>query len=82
MAVIINSKLFEFPAFLGYPLIQLTWHLRLQRDSTAAGLDLVRYPTVLSTSKVRQATGYRFWHTSKEALEAFTNSSLLYQDAA
>ncbi len=82
MAEIINSKLIELPAFLGYPLIQLTWHLRLQRDSTAAGLDLVRYPIVLSTSKLRQATGYRFWHTSKEALEAFTNSSLLYQDAA
>ncbi|PKB77886.1 MAG: hypothetical protein BZY88_20390 [SAR202 cluster bacterium Io17-Chloro-G9] len=82
VAEIIKSKLIELPAFLGYPLVQLTWHLRLQRSSTAAGLDQVRYPMVLSTSKLRHTTGYRFWHTSRDALESFTNSCLLYQDAA
>ena len=82
VAEIIKSKLIELPAFLGYPLVQLTWRLHLQRSSTAAGLDLVRYPIVLSTSKLRHTTGYRFWHTSRDALESFTNSCLLYQDAA
>lgn len=82
VAATIKSKLIELPAFLSYPLVQLTWRLHLQRSSTAAGLDLVRYPIVLSTSKLRRITGYRFWHTSWDALEAFTNSCLLYQDAA
>ena len=82
MAEITKSKLIELPALLGYPLVQLTWHMRLQRDSTAAGLDLVRFPVVLSTGKLRHTTGYRFWHTSKEALESFSNSRHTYQDAA
>ena len=82
VAEIIKSKLIELPAFLGYPLVQLTWRLHLQRYSTAAGLDLVRYPIVLSTSKLRHTTGYRFWHSSRDALESFTNSCLLYRDAA
>ena len=82
MAEIVKSKLIELPAFLGYPLVRLTWRLRLQRYSTAAGLDLVRYPIVLSTSKLRHTTGYRFWHTSRDALESFTSSCLLNRDAA
>ena len=82
MAEIIKSRLIILPAFLAYPLAQLTWNLRLQRESTAAGLDLVRYPMVLSTGKLTQATGYRFWHTSLETLTAFANSSLRYKEAA
>jgi UDP-glucose 4-epimerase len=76
MAEIIKSRMVILPAFLAYPLAQLTWNLRLQRDSTAAGLDLVRYPMVLSTSKLAQATGFRFGHTSLETLTAFANSFL------
>ena len=82
VAEMIKSKLIELPAFLGYPLVQLTWRLHLQRHSTAAGLDMVRYPIVLSTSKLRHTTGYRFWHTSRDALESFTNACLLYRDPA
>ena len=80
MAGIIKSKLLSLPAFLAYPLAQLTWNLGIQRDSTASGLDLVRYPMVLDTGKLRQATGYRFWHTSLETLTSYANSCLLYQE--
>lgn len=73
---IIKSRLIILPAFLVYPLAQLTWNLRLQRDSTGSGLDLVRYPMVLSTGKLTQATGYRFRHTSLETLTSFANSLL------
>jgi len=82
LAEIIKSKLINLPAFLAYGLVQLTWNLHIQRESTASGLDLVRYPMVLSTGKLNKATGYRFWHTSLETLSAFANSSLLYQDSA
>ena len=80
LADIIKSKLLSLPALLAYPLAQLTWNLGIQRDSTASGLDLVRYPIVLDTGKLRQATGYRFWHTSLETLTSYTNSCLLYRE--
>ena len=82
MARIIKSKLIMLPAFLAYPLAQLSWKLGIQRDSTASGLDLIRYPMVLDSGKLHQATGYRLWHTSQETLTAFANSCLLYQEPA
>lgn len=80
MAKIVNSRMLKLPAMLAYPLVQLTWNLRIQNESSAAGLDLVRYPIVLSTSKLRQATGYRFRHTAEEALTAYANSRLAYNE--
>ena len=82
MAELIKSRLVSLPAFLAFGLAQLTWNLHIQRESTASGLELVRYPMVLSTGKLHQATGYRFWHTSLETLSAFANSSLLYKEPA
>jgi len=81
-AELIKSRLINLPAFLAYGLVQASWNLHIQRESTACGLDLVRYPMVLSTGKLNKATGYRYWHTSLETLSAFANSSLLYQDSA
>ena len=80
LADIIKSKLLSLPALLAYPLAQLTWNLGIQRDSTAPGLDLVRYPIVLDTGKLRETTGYRFWHTSLETLVSFANSCLFYRE--
>ena len=81
-AQMIKSRLINLPSFLAYGLAQLSWNLHIQRESTSCGLDLVRYPMVLSTGKLHQATGYRFWHTSMETLSAFANSGLIYQDMA
>jgi len=80
LAKIIESKLVKLPAVLAYPLAQLTWNLGIQRDSTASGLDLIRYPIVLDSGRLRQVTGYRFWHTSLETLTAFANSCLLVKE--
>ncbi len=80
LAGVIKSKLVNLPAFLAYPAVQLAWRMGVQREATAAGLDLVRYPIVLDTSKLRRATGYRFRHTSMETLTAFANSRLLHDD--
>ena len=82
LANITKSRQIRLPSFLAYSLVQLTWVLGMQRDSTQSGLDLVRYPIVLDTSKLRQATGYRFWHTSEETLTSFANSRLLYKEPA
>ena len=74
MAKMLKSKLVSLPPLLAYPLVQLTWKLGIQRESTSCGLDLVRYPMVLDTGGLHRATGYRFWHTSLEALSAYANS--------
>ncbi len=80
MARIIQSRLVSLPPFLVYPLVRLFWGLRLQNDATAAGLDQVRWPILMSTGKLHKATGYRFWHTALDALTAFANSAYLYKD--
>ncbi|PKB79196.1 MAG: hypothetical protein BZY88_14545 [SAR202 cluster bacterium Io17-Chloro-G9] len=80
MAKIIDSRMLSLPSFIAYPLLQLTWNLRLQSESTAASLNLVRYPILLSTGTLKQATGYRFWHTSLDALTSYANSNHLYKD--
>jgi len=80
MAKIIKSKLISLPPFIAYPLVRLCWGLRLQRQASAAGLDEVRWPILMSTGKLHKATGYRFWHTALESLTAFANSAYLYKD--
>ena len=80
LARIIGSRLLNLPAFLAYPLVRLAWNLGIQRESSPAGLDLVRYPILLDTSSLRRVTGYRCRHTSLETLTAFTNSRLLYSE--
>ena len=80
MARVIKSKLLSLPAIFAYPLLQLAWNLGIQRESPASGLDLIRYPIVLDTSKLRRATGYRFWHTSLETLVSFANSCLIFKE--
>ena len=82
MAKIIKSRLISLPALLAYPAAQLSWELHLQRDATSRGLDLVRWPILMSTGKLHRATGYRFWHTALDALTAFANSAYLYKDPA
>ena len=80
LAEVTRSKLVSLPAFLAYPLVRLTWNMGFQWESTAAGLDLVRYPILLDASNMRRVTGYRCRHTSMETLTAFANSRLLYSD--
>ena len=80
LADVIKSRLFSLPSFLAYPLVRLTWNMGFQRESTAAGLDLVRYPILLDASNLRRVTGYRCRHTSLETLTAFANSRLLYSE--
>jgi len=82
MAKIIKSRLINLPPFLAYPLVQLCCGLHLQRDATSSGLDLVRWPILMSTGKLHKITGYRFWHTALESLTAFANSAYLYKDPA
>mgnify|MGYP003754571359 CR=1 FL=1 len=80
MAKIIKSRRVNLPPFMAYPLVRLFWGLRSQMGLTSTGLDQVRWPILMSTSKLHKATGYRFWHTALDALTASTNSAYLYKD--
>ncbi len=73
LADVLESRLIRLPAFLAYPLVQLSWALGTQREAPSVGLDLVRYPIIMSTAKLQDATGYRFRNTSLDALKAFAN---------
>ena len=43
--------------------------------SAADDHGLARWPVIMSTGKLRRATGYRFLHTGRDAVAAFANSS-------
>jgi len=62
------------PASLLYPITEGSWRVRLQNDSPSCGLDMIRYPWVASTEKIKRELGIGFRYTSKEALEAFLHA--------
>lgn len=51
----------------------LSWKLRLQSRSPG-GVELLMYPVVMDTQKLKQATGYQFKQTGQEAFMSFVNS--------
>ena len=69
-ARIASSRLLPLPVGLAYPLVGLTWKLGLQGDSPAIGLEYIRHPILLDTSKLTRATGFQFAHSSESALRA------------
>ena len=73
----IQSKLPALPPFVATQIVKSTWRLGIQARSNRAEMDLLRYPILLSTVKLEQATGYHPRYTSLETLTAFTNSVLL-----
>ena len=71
MAAALGRRLITLPAALLYPATQAAWALRLQSDSPARGLDLIRYPWNASTTKIEKDLDFRPRHTSREAWEAY-----------
>ena len=61
----------SMPAWLLYPLTQLTWALRLQSDSPAMGLDMIRYPWLASTKKIEREMGFNSRYSSRDAWAAY-----------
>ena len=76
LAKLAGKPLIFLPATIAYPMTQLAWALGLQKDSPAVGLDLIRYPIVLSTGKIWSETDYRFQFTSEDALMSFVSASM------
>ena len=71
MASARGRRVLSMPAWLLYPLTQLTWSLRLQSDSPAMGLDMIRYPWFASTEKIQREMGFRPRYSSSDAWQAY-----------
>ncbi|MBI2060772.1 MAG: NAD-dependent epimerase/dehydratase family protein [Nitrospirae bacterium] len=70
-AVLTGSKTVPFPYGFAYSLVQLFWLLHLKPVESQAGvLNFFRYPWVISNDKIKKL-GFRFEHTSRDALVSF-----------
>ncbi|MDA0734908.1 MAG: NAD-dependent epimerase/dehydratase family protein [Chloroflexi bacterium] len=67
----------NLPRFLAFPLVGMTWKMGMQSGRNTSELDLLRFPLLLSTGKLREATGYQMNYTSLETLTSFVNGVLL-----
>ncbi len=74
IARIAGRRRVAVPAQLLAFITQATWMLRLQSDSPACGLAMVRWPWVASNEKLARETGFCPRYTSREAL---INSALV-----
>ncbi|MCY4654646.1 MAG: NAD-dependent epimerase/dehydratase family protein [Dehalococcoidia bacterium] len=72
MVAMMNRPVVRLPAPIWYLLTSAAWHLRLQSDSPASGLDFVRYRWTASTDKIRSAIGIEFRYSSRAAWESYT----------
>ena len=70
MASARGRRVLSLPAWLLYPATQLTWALRLQSDSPALGLDMVRHRWVADTGKIEREMGFRPLFSSRDAWNA------------
>ena len=70
MASARGRRVFSAPAWLLYPATQLTWALRLQSDSPAVGLDMVRHRWIADTGKIEREMGFRPMFSARDAWDA------------
>ena len=73
-ARLLGRPLIKLPWLVLYTLTAAAWALRIQSDSPAAGLNLVRYPWTVSTEKARRELRVRFRHTSRETWQTFAEA--------
>jgi UDP-glucose 4-epimerase len=68
-----GKKPLPLPAFLVYPATAMLWALRLA-PFPAGMLDMIRYPWVADTKRLKEVFGYTPRHTSQQALDAFVQA--------
>jgi UDP-glucose 4-epimerase len=69
----IGKPSIALPAGLLTRLTRLSWRLHLQSRSPG-GMEILKYPIVVDTDKVRNATGYTFRYTGQEAFTSFLDT--------
>ena len=63
------------PAPVLYALAAVGWHLRLQTDSPASGINFIRYRWTVDTEKAKRELGAVFQYTSRQAWESFARGT-------
>ena len=77
VAKMMGKRLISLPSSFAYPVVEATWNAGVQKESSSIGLNFIRYPVIMATGKLRQATGYKFRYTAREAVTAFAASNML-----
>jgi UDP-glucose 4-epimerase len=67
----VGKRLIKLPRMALETCIRLSWKLHLQSASPASGAGFIKYPPVVSTEKLAREIGFRFKHSSREALSDF-----------
>lgn len=70
MIRVAGKRSIALPAFMWSLLLRLSWWLHLQSDAPG-GVEFFKYPIVLDTNKLKQATGFQFKYSSREALTSY-----------
>ncbi len=81
LARIMGKRLVALPSSLAFPVVDAAWNFGVQKESTSDGLNFVRHPVIMTTGKLRRATGYKFRYTAREAVTAFAASNVLLRRA-
>jgi UDP-glucose 4-epimerase len=66
-----HKRLLRFSAPVAYGLTNITWRLRLQNDAPGVGLDYIRWSWTVNTGRLEQELGFKFKHSSYDAVESF-----------
>jgi len=69
----VGKRSIALPAGLLSRFTRLSWQLHLQSRSPG-GVEILKYPIVVNTEKVRTATGFNFRYSGPEAFRAFLDT--------
>jgi len=74
VAAISGARPVPVPAPVLRAAVGLSWKLGLQGQSPASGLDLIRYPWLASTEKIKRDLGWSPRYTSEQALRSWVEA--------
>ncbi len=66
----------RLPGWLLSPLVSLSWALHIQRSSSSGGLELMKYPILVSTERLTKTIGFKFTYDSPDSLKSFMDAKL------
>ena len=69
----VGKRSIALPAGLLSRFTRLSWQLHLQSRSPG-GVEILKYPIVVNTEKVRKATGFEFRYSGREAFMSFLDA--------
>ncbi len=74
VAKLAHRRMAAIPKTLLGGLIDLTWALRLQSESTSSGLDFIAYPWVATNGRFKAETGFDYRYSSRDAVQAYVKT--------